>query len=72
VRPLASALVLALNVLIRLGAVAVFVWMAVKSVERGGAWYALAAVLALLAVFGVLRAGVIAWAAWLDHGAEGP
>jgi hypothetical protein len=35
--------------------------------ERGGAWYALAALLLLLAVLGVLMAGVIAWAAWLDR-----
>jgi hypothetical protein len=64
VRPLARVLVVALNVLVRLGASAVFVLIAAKSVERGGAWYALAALLLLLAVLGVLMAGVIAWAAW--------
>jgi len=66
VRPLARALALALNIVIRLGAIAVFVWVAAKSVDRGGAWYGLAALLVLLTVLGVLRVAVIIWAAWRD------
>jgi hypothetical protein len=45
-------------------AAAVLISMAAKSVERGGPWYALAALFVLLAVFALLMAGVYVWVAW--------
>jgi Na+/melibiose symporter-like transporter len=46
----------------RLVSAAVFGWVAIESGRRGGAWLALAAVCAVVALFGFAFSGLLLWA----------
>ena len=51
------------QLVVRLVAAALLVSTAVKAVEHGGAWYALAALCVVGAVFAVLMTGIYVWMA---------
>ena len=46
----------------RLVSAGLFAWVAIESAERGGAWLALAAVCAIVALFGFAFSGLLLWA----------
>ena len=52
------------QLVVRLVAAAVLISTAVKAIDHGGAWYALAALCIVLALFAVSMAGLYVWAAW--------